>query len=168
MKKFFPGQILSLLIAPAFILSFTSSPERASFNGDWKLNEGKSELGDFGGRFAARAIKVEQKEDAITIARTIPGFNGGDPTTNSMTLTFDGKETESTGFGNSKRKSTAKWSDDGQSLVISTTTTFERDGQTSEFKGTETWTLAKGGSLSVVTVSSSPRGETTTKAVYDK
>src|SRR5205085_8878203 len=163
------NKLLFSLIAPAAILfSFTSMPDHASFSGDWKLNEGKSELGDFGGRFAPRSIKVDQKQDNITIAKTRPGFNGGDPVTTSMTLTFDGKETETTGFGNSKTKSTAKWSDDGQALMIGSTTSFERDGQTSEFKGTETWTLTKDGSLSVVTVSSSPRGENTIKAVYSK
>src|SRR5882762_9831349 len=103
-------KVLFFLIAPVAILfSFTSMPDRANFSGEWKLNEGKSELGDFGGRFAARSIKVDQKQDAITIARTTPGFNGGDPVTTILTLTFDGKEVESTGFGNSKRKSTAKW-----------------------------------------------------------
>ena len=163
------NKLLFSLIAPAAILfSFTSMPDHASFSGDWKLNEGKSELGDFGGRFAPRSIKVDQKQDNITIAKTRQGFNGGDPVTTSMTLTFDGKETETTGFGNSKTKSTAKWSDDGQALMIGSTTSFERDGQTSEFKGTETWTLTKDGSLSVVTVSSSPRGENTIKAVYSK
>lgn len=155
-----------LLIAPAIFMSFTFKTAKANFSGEWKLNEGKSELGDFGARFTATAIKVEQKESDITIARTTPGFNGGDPVTTSLTLTYDGKVTESTVFGSAKRKSTAKWSDD-QTLVINHVTTFERDGQTSEFKGTETWSM-KDGSLSVVTVSSSPRGETTTKAVYTK
>lgn len=166
MKKFFPKQLLSLLIAPAVLLSFITSPERANLSGDWKLNEGKSELGEFGGRFAARTIKIEQKEDAITIAKTAPSFNGGDATT-TETLTFDGKESETTVFGSSKKKSSAKWSDDGQSLIISYTILFERNGQTTELKGTETWSL-KDGSLSLMTVSSSPRGETTTKAMYDK
>ena len=164
MKKF-----LFSLVAPAVIfLSFTTMADRVSFSADWKLNEGKSELGDFGGRFTPRSIKVDQKPDNITISRTRPGFNGGEPVTTTITLTFDGKETESTGFGNAKAKSTAKWSDDGQTLTINTATTFERDGQTSEFKGTETWTLTKEGLLSVVNVSSSSRGETTVKAVYDK
>jgi len=162
-------KLLFSLVAPAAILlAFTSMPDRASFSGDWKLNEGKSELGEFGGRFTPRSIKVDQKQDNITIARTRPGFNGGDPVTTTVVLTYDGKETESTGFGNSKTKSTAKWSDDGQTLGINSVTSFERDGQTSEFKATETWTLTKEGLLSVVTVSSSPRGESTTKAVYNK
>jgi hypothetical protein len=165
MKKSFRG-ILALLIAPAFLVSFTQPADRANFSGEWKLNEGKSELGDFGGRFAPRTIKVEQKDDAITISKTAPSFQGGENTT-TETLSFDGKVSETTAFGNSTKKSTAAWSADGQTLTISYTIVFERDGQTSEFKGTETWTL-KDGALSLVTVSSSPRGENTMKAIYDK
>ena len=166
MKTFFK-KILPLFIVPAVLMSFISLPDRINLSGEWKLNEGKSELGDFGSRFAARTIKVEQKDDAVTISKTAPSFNGGDVTT-TETLTFDGKESETTVFGSSKKKSIAKWSDDGQTLSITYSILFERDGQTSEFKGTETWSLTKEGSLSLQTVSSSPRGENTMKAMYDK
>ena len=159
-------KLLLLIIAPAFILSFTSLPDPVNLSGEWKLNEGKSELGDFGSRFAARSIKVEQTAASITISKTGPSFNGGDQT-NTETLTFDGKETESTVFGSAKKKSTAKWSDDGQTLTVNYKIAMERNGQSSEFTGTETWAL-KDGALSLQTVSSSPRGEMTTKAVYDK
>jgi len=162
MKKF----LFSLLAPAALLVSFTYLPDHSNFSGDWKLNEGKSDLGQFGGRFTPTAIKVDQKGDAITISRTRPGFNGGDPTTTTLTYTFDGKTTESTGFGNSKMSSTAKWSDD-QTLVINSTTTMERDGQTNTFNGTETWTL-KDGSLTINSVTTSPRGENKVKAVYDK
>lgn len=164
MKKFFKRSFYSLLVPAVFLLSFTKMADRANFSGDWKLNESKSELGDFSG-FVPRSLKVEQKENTITITRTTPGFNGGDPVTTSVTLSYDGKITESEGFGGSKRKSTAKWSDDGLTLTVNNTITFERDGQTNEFKSTETWTT-KDGLLSIVTHSNSPRGETTTKAIY--
>ncbi|HEY6502617.1 MAG TPA: hypothetical protein VIZ28_01460 [Chitinophagaceae bacterium] len=168
MKKVFSGKtVYSLLIPVALLLSFTTIADRANFSGDWKLDESKSELGDFGGR-VARSFKIEQKENEITITRTTPGFNGGDPVTTTVTLTYDGKVTESEGFGGSKRKSTAKWSDDGSTLTINTTTSFERDGQTNEFKSTEAWTISKDGLLSVVAHSNSPRGESTTKAIYKK
>jgi hypothetical protein len=149
------------------LLSFTTVADRVNFSGDWKLDESKSELGEFGGR-VARVLKTEQKENEITITRTTPGFQGGDPVTTTITLTYDGKVTESEGFGGAKRKSTAKWSEDGQALTVNNTTIFERDGQTSEFKSTETWTLTKDGFLSVVTYSNSPRGESTTKAIDKK
>ena len=164
MKKLIERALHSFLIPALFLLSFTKMPDRANFSGDWKLNESKSELGEFSG-FVPRSLKVEQKENAITITRTTPGFNGGDPVTTTVTLTYDGKITESEGFGGSKRKSTAKWSDDGSTLTVNNTITFERDGQTNEFKSTETWTT-KDGQLSIVTHSNSPRGEFTTKAIY--
>ena len=168
MKKLFFGKTIFTLLIPAVVLfSFTTVVDRVNFSGDWKLDESKSELGDFGGR-VARSIKADQKDNVITIERTTPGFNGGDPVTTTVTLTYDGKVTESEGFGGSKRKSTASWSADGSTLTVNNTTTFERDGQTNEFKSTETWTVTKDGFLSVVTYSNSPRGESTTKAVYTK
>ena len=124
------------------LFSFTTVADRANFSGDWKLDESKSELGEFGGR-VARSIKADQKDNDITIERTTPGFNGGDPVTTTVTLTYDGKVTESEGFGGSKRKSTASWSGDGSTLTVNNTIIFERDGQTNEFKSTETWTVNK-------------------------
>lgn len=156
----------SVLIA-AFLFSFTTIADKANFSGNWTLNEGKSELGDFG-RFVPRKIKAEQKEDAITVSKTAPSFSGGDVTT-TETLTFDGKTSESVVFGGSKKKSVAKWSDDGKTLTISYSIAFERDGQTFDITGTETWTIASDGkSLSVQNSSTSPQGERTTKAMYDK
>jgi hypothetical protein len=158
--------ILALLTMAVVTLSaFTVTAQRANFSGDWKLDESKSELGEFGGR-VARSIKTEQKEDAITVTKTIPGFNGGDPFTTTVTLPYDGKVVESEGFGGSKRKSSAKWSDD-KTLTINTTVNFERDGQSFEFKSTENWSI-KDGLLSIVTNSTSPRGDMTTKAIYTK
>lgn len=164
MKLTLPAKILTLLLAPAFLLSFTAAPDRANFGGEWKLNEGKSELGNFG-RLAAKSVKVDQKADGITISKTGTNFQGEEVTT-TETLTFDGKVSETTVFGNSKKKSTASWKDD-QTLVISYTIAFERNGETTEIKGTETWT-SKDGELTILTNSSSPRGENTTKAVYTK
>jgi len=165
MKASMVKSVFVFLLAPVILLAFTSKADKANFSGQWKLNEGKSDLGRMA-NFAPRNIKVEQKDDNITIARTAPSFNG-DNFTSTETLTFDGKEAESKLLGNSTKKSIAKWSDDGQTLTISTTTSFERDGQTSEFKSTEIWTM-KDGALSVVTSSNSPRGESTTKAIYTK
>jgi hypothetical protein len=168
MKEFFSGKTIFTLLIPAVVLfSYTTVADRANFSGDWKLDESKSELGEFGGR-VARSIKADQKDNDITITRTTPGFNGGDPVTTTVTMTYDGKVTESEGFGGSKRKSTASWSADGSTLTVNNTIIFDRDGQTSEFKSTETWTLTKDGLLSVVTHSNSPRGESTTKAIYKK
>ena len=164
MKKLFAATIIS-----AALVSFTVKSDKANFSGSWTLNEGKSDFGQRGARFATKAIKVDQKADAITISRTTPNFQGGDDITTTETLTFDGKEVSSTGFGNSTRKSSLKWSDDGQSFIVSSNTTMDRNGQTFTFSGTETWTLGDGGkSLMITTVRTTQQGESTTKAAYDK
>lgn len=160
--------LLGLLLPAVLLYSFTSLPDPVNFSGDWKFDEAKSELGEFGGRGISRTLKVEQKDKSISITRTMPGRNGGDPVITTLTLAFDGTVAESEGMGGSKRKSTAKWSDDGKTLTISNIMNFERDGQSMEIKGTETWTFTSDGLLSVVTFSSSPRGDFTTKAIYNK
>ncbi len=164
----------SLFIAAAVLCIFTSATVIkfvVNFSGDWKLNESKSELGQFGGR-GTRSIKVLSSDaTGISIERTSTNQNG-EAVVRKEALTFDGKAFESTstgGFGNSKRKSTAAWSADGQSMIISTTISFDREGQTMEIKQKETWKLADAGkTLMIEMQSSSPQGETTTKLVYEK
>lgn len=167
MKLALSKQLITLLLAAAFLLAFTSKANRANFSGEWKLNESKSDLGQFG-RFATRIVKADQKDDAITISKTSPSFNGEEMTI-TETLSYDGKETETTIFGNSKKKSTAKWSDDGKVLTVNYTLLLDFNGQTNEIKGTEAWALS--GDAKTLTLqinSSSPQGEFSSKAVYDK
>ena len=137
MKKGFLSNIFYALLIPCLLLfSFTAVDQRANFSGDWKLDESKSELGNFGAR-VARSLKAEQKDNDFTITRTTPGFNGGDPVTTTYTVTYDGKVTESEGFGGSKRKTTAKWSDDELTHTISSHITKEREHNTIQNKSTE-------------------------------
>jgi hypothetical protein len=167
MKLSFLKKILCLVFVSAFFLAFTTKNYKSNFSGQWKLNESKSELGQFS-QFAVRTIKADQKDESITVTRTSPSFNGGDMT-NTETLSYDGKETVTTVFENSKRKSTAKWSDDGQSLLVNYILLLEFNGESMEIKGTETWTLsADGKNLTVQINSASPQGEFSAKAVYDK
>lgn len=172
MKSYFSKSLLALLAVPALLLAFTTRPDKANFAGSWTLNESKSELGEFGGRFSAKKIKVDQTANDITIAKTTPSFNGGEDVTRTEALNFDGKATETTntgGFGTSKRKSTLKWAGDEKSFVISYSLSFEGQDGPTEIKGTETWTLsADGKTLTSVTNTNSPQGEFTVKAVYDK
>lgn len=167
MKAVFTKRLFALLLASVVLFAFTSKIDKANYSGEWKLNESKSELGQFD-RFAVRSIKAEQKDESIAITRTQPSFNGDDMTT-TETLSFDGKETETTVFGNGKRKATAKWSDDGKSLIINYTLLLDFGGQSMEIKGTDNWTVSDDGKTLVVqTNSTSPQGEFSWKAVYDK
>ena len=165
----FAKKLLAAVIVSSTLVSFSHKADRANFSGGWALNEGKSDFGQRGARFATKTIKVDQKSDAIAITRTTPSFQGGDDVTTTETLGFDGKEVQGTGFGGSVRKSTLKWASDEQSFAITSTTTGERNGQSFTFNSTETWTLGDGGkSLTVTAVRTSQQGEVTTKAAYDK
>jgi hypothetical protein len=158
-----------VLLIAAFACSFMHVPfYQTNFSGTWVLNESKSEMGQFGGRGIARKIVVAQKADAVTFSKTATNFNNEEATTDE-TLTFDGKESETTVFGAAKKKSTLKWSADGSGFTVNYNIAFERNGQTFDLKGVETWSLgADGKTLLLQTTFTSPQGETITKVLYDK
>ena len=137
-----------------------------NFSGDWKLNESKSNLGQF--NRAAKSMKIQGNVESIAIQR-VSTNRAGEAVTTDEKLTFDDKETESTVFGNSKKKSKAKWSDDGKKLTVKSVIVFDRNGEKMEIKTTEVWTLSDDGkTLTIESTSESPQGSNTTKMVYDK
>lgn len=162
----------SLLLSAAAIVVFSSATvlnPAPNFSGEWKLNESKSEMGQFG-RGAAKKIKVESMDaQGISYDRTTTN-QSGEEVVRKEKLSFDGKETESTyagGFGNAKRKASAKITDDA--LIIDATTKFDRDGQEIEIKSKETWKLNDGGqTLTIESNSTSSFGENSMKLVYEK
>jgi len=158
---------LSLVVVAAALFSFRTAP--ANFSGTWKLNEGKSELGQFGARGAASKIVVDQKADGtVAVTTTTTNFQGEEVTaTDNLTA---GKEVEGPGgFPGSKKKSTLKWAADEQSLTIANVVSGEFNGQSFEVKVDQAWSIsADGKTLTVATSISSPQGDFSNKAVYDK
>ena len=137
-------------------------------SGDWTLNKGKSELGEWGDRIASTKIKITSKPDMLAVDRVGANFEGAEVTTNEK-LSFDGKESESTMFGNSKKKSVAKRSDDGQSLKVTSTIFLDINGEITEVKVDEEYKLTENGqALSLVSNANSSYGPSIMKLVYDK
>jgi len=163
MKKisFFLAGAFACLLATAAII------HAVNFSGEWTLNKEKSELGDIGENIAPKKITINSKDNSIDIERLSPSFEGGEYTTKE-TLTFDGKETEIKLTGNNKRKSTAKWSADGQSMLVSSIMNWDINGEMTEIKVEETWKLTPEGKLSLVSVSNSSFGTLEMKMIYDK
>ena len=161
-------RITALLIAPFLLLSLISKTN-VDFSGEWKLNESKSDMGQYA-PIVPLKIKAEQKADALAITKTSPGFDGGAEMIASETLGFDGKQVESkVAPGESKRTASAKWSADGQTLTITYTLLLDFNGQLTEVKGTETWALSnEGKTLTTTNKSTSSFGENTYKGVYEK
>lgn len=168
-KKSFWKKAVAYTAAACITLGTVSAvqAQKANFSGEWKLNEAKSNLGQFS-RMAPRKLKVDSQKDSLSVQRFATSPDGNE-TTYTEKLSFDGKETESTVFGNSKKKSTAKWSDDGQSLTVNSTIVFERNGQSFEVKVVEVWKLAEDGKmLSLESTSTSQMGTNTTSLLFDK
>jgi hypothetical protein len=139
-----------------------------NFSGTWGLNETKSNFGDSQFRMAATLMVVKHEGNILSDDRTQPGFDGNEIKTTEK-LTLDGKECENIGMMDSKRKSTVAWSPDKKSMTISSSVTFERDGQTMDMKFSEIWKLGEGGkSLLIESSFISPNGEMKTSLVYDK
>jgi len=89
-----------------------------------------------GGGFGSGNLVVKQESNNLVVERT-----RGEQTV-TFKYTLDGKESiNSTGRGESK--STAGWSADGKTLKIVTIRSFSRDGQTTEMKTAEEWTLTR-------------------------
>ena len=167
MKQFSFKPFPLLFCGVIFLSAFMLKPAATDFSGKWKLNEGKSELGQFG-NFATRAIETVQNAESISISRTAPSFDGNDVTTKEQ-LTFDGKEAESPFIADSKKKSVASWSADGKTLKITYSFTLNFDGQANEIKGTEAWTLSDDGkTLTVKGKSSSSFGDIETNSIFEK
>lgn len=158
-----------LLAGFAILFSAATIKRNADFSGEWKFNESKSKLGEGRFRMAPQTLKVTQDAaTSVSIERNSTTPNG-DNVSSTEKLTFDGKEAESTVFGNSKKKSTASWSSDGNAMTIQSTIFFERDGNTFEIKVTEVWKLTDGGkTLTIDYTSVSQRGTNNQTFVYDK
>jgi len=148
---------------------------RANFSGDWKLNEAKSEFVDFplcafggGDRMRSKIMKIAYQADFITVDVASASIDGA-LVIRQEKLTFDGKKSEATFVGIPREKSSASWSDDGQTMAINSVRSFDANGERADFKVTEIWRLINDGkSISVHVNSSSESGENTMKLVYDR
>jgi hypothetical protein len=177
MKKNVTMQILSLTVLFAFLcmpMVINAQGSKANFAGKWALNAEKSQMGQppqgggggGGPRMGGGDFTATQDANLLTVERTRTGQDGQAVNTTAK-YTLDGKVSVNT-TGRGESKSTATWSADGKSLTIVTTRSFERDGQTTEMKTTEVWSLTNPTTLSIVSTMTTPNGERKTTMVYDK
>lgn len=144
MKNIYFSLLRKLTAFLVFILASAGMMAQTNFSGTWAFNESKSNFGDMQFRFAASIMVITQEGNNLTVESTMTGPDG---TERKMTakFTLDGQVSENQGLGNSVSKSVVTWSSDKAALSIATTMTFERDGQSIEFKPSVTWKLTDGG-----------------------
>jgi hypothetical protein len=154
---------LSLFLLPA---NMFGQGGKTNFSGTWAFNEAKSNLGEGPGFRGASKLVITQDGINLTVARDRTNQNG-ETTTTTDKYTLDGKECVNTS-GRGPSKTIVTWAADGKSLNFEVTRTFERDGQTTEMKSSEVWTLTDAASLAVVNTMNFQGTERKTTYAYDK
>ena len=169
----FAGKKPALLLTAAFFTLSSMTANRTNFSGEWKLNESKSNHGhllciyDGGDRMRSKTMKIAEHADFLTVD-VASSFPNAALVIRQEKLTFNGKESEFTLMGRGK-KSTVKWSDDGQTMTVNSVVYLDINGEKTEFKVTEVWKLINNGkSISLQANTKSTYGEDAMKLVYDK
>jgi len=171
LNKSFNGMQKATILFIAICLSFSvttfAQSGKASFSGNWKMNETKSVLGEGPQMGVSKTLVVVQDAANMSVERVNTGRDGQEMK-NTSKYTLDGKSSENT-TGRGTSTSVASWSADGKVLTVSTTSVFDRQGQKMEMKSVETWTVdASGKVLTINSSSTTPRGERKLTLVYDK
>ena len=163
--------LATFIIALMFLSYATTSfaqTTKVNFSGTWVLNESKSTEVQGGFRMGASMMTITHDAVNLNVETTRKNRDGEDVKSTAK-FTLDGKEcTNPAGFGNSTRKSVLSWSADGKVLNFAHSMTFERNGETQEFKNSETWKLNDDKTLSVETIMNFQGEEMKTVNVYDK
>ncbi len=150
-----------LLFSAAFMVSAFVLAQDLDFSGDWKLNTGKSKLGD---QFsmAPKEIIIAQKGNELNVEKH-SSFQDQEFTTNDK-FTLDGKECVNTGWQDSQKKSTTAWSDDKKSLKITSKMSI---GDGGEMTIIEVYKI-DGPNMIIESTASSSYGDLVETQVYDK
>ncbi len=153
-----------------------ATANRADFSGVWKFNELKSDqIGNFPicifgeqDHVSSETMKIAEQVGFLTLDVTSPSIDG-ELVPRQEKLIFDEKEREAIRVGYPREKSTAKWSDDGQTMTVISARTFDSYGEQAAVEVTEAWKLINDGQSIAVQVNvSSTSGENTRRLVFDK
>lgn len=169
MKTKICAKFLSVILFGVFMSGSTVlMAQKTNFSGSWNFNEGKSQMGEGRFRMPAPKLTITQDETTLSMEKNVKGRNGEEMTLKEK-YTLDGKVCENAGFMNTVKKSTVVWSADNKSITISSTSVFERDGNSMEIKTTEIYSLSEDGkTLTINTTNTSQRGERKQILTYDK
>jgi hypothetical protein len=168
MKKIFRrSSLLMLMLVLGLTTMITFAQQgNVNFSGNWKLNEAKSEMGQGRMRMGASSMIVKQNGNNLSVERRSVRQDGTANTTEEK-FTLDGKVNVNTGAMNRQSSSTVAWT--GRSLTFQSSQRFERNGQTTEMKSSEVWSLSPDAStLTIDYTTTTQQGEMKRKLVYNK
>jgi len=128
------------------------------YSGEWIFNEEKSKSGNGGFGNIPYKMFVEQDDGILFVKKFTIVEWGNDQITNEE-IKLDGTEIKSVLF-NAPRISIAGWVENDNSIIINSTTKFNRGGRISEMKSSESWKLSDNKKeLKIKQISTGFRGE---------
>lgn len=151
-------KLAGLFVASLVLFAFSASG--VDFSGTWKLNKGKSKLGEQFSMAPSVLIAAQSATD-LNVEKHI-SFQDQEMTTKEK-YTLDGKESVNPGFQDTQKKSVAVWSDDKSTLTI----TSKMSMGDSEITTTEVYKMSDG-NLVVDSKMSSSFGENAETMVFEK
>jgi len=150
-----------VFLLATFLVTVIVSAQAIDFSGNWKLNSSKSKLNaQFS--MAPKDMITTQSGNDLNVERR-SSFQGNDFTIKDK-FTLDGNECINPGWQDTQKKSTAVWSDDKNSLKI--TTKFPM-GDSGEMTIIEVYKLDSD-NLVVETSASSSFGDVAETLVFEK
>lgn len=162
------GTFILMVLLFSYTTTIFAQDTKANFSGTWALNESKSTQAEGGFRMGASLMTITQDAVNLNVESTRKNRDGEDVKSPAK-FTLDGKEcTNPGGFGNSTRNSVVTWSADGKTLNFAHSMKFDMNGETQEFKNTESWKLNDDKTLSIETIMNFNGEERKTTNVYDK
>ncbi len=115
--------ILSFLAICLFSTTITFAQGKVDFSGKWKINESKSKFNE---QFSAHPeeVNITQSGNDLMVER-IGSMMGGQSYDLKDKFTLDGKDCTNTGPMNNDEVSNARWSSDGNTIMITTKVTTD-------------------------------------------
>ncbi|MPR33336.1 hypothetical protein [Salmonirosea aquatica] len=152
-----------------------ATANRIDFSGEWKLNESESKRdGNFPicilgeqDHIRSKTMKIAEQAGFLTLDVTSPSIDG-ELVPRKEKLAFDGKEREALVVGSPREESTARWSDDGQTMTVSSARFLDDYSEKAVIKVTEIWKLINDGKSIAISVQVDRSGWDTMKLVYNR
>ena len=146
-----------------------SEQKRSDFSGKWQINKEQSDFGERPDgkkrtpRSSSMIIEQDEKKLTVTMIRT---DRDGKEKKRKFKYSLEGKKTKNK-TDSGKQESTAKWLEKEQILEITSTMDVKRGDMEFTMESVQTWSISED-QLVIDSVRYTPRGEMSTKAVYDR
>jgi hypothetical protein len=142
--------LMNLILAST--LSVTG--QKVNFNGTWQLDVNKSTLLEY--TPSLLRINILIKADSLLTERVYEGGDGQQyPFTENLTL--DGKEYKITIY-EMPRKAKVSWSEQDESLILESVTTFYGDNGAEDFASKEIWKFDKSNNIFTISFKNKASG----------